>query len=205
MGIRIKISSNVVNTFLEDNISVADRVSMVGSSCGRFTYIGNDSDVSYTKIGRFCSISHHVSVCRGNHPVNYVTTFPAFYYDTSKQIGFTIHHGKPIYDNIYKYPQGESKFQVIIGNDVWIGAHVLILGGVTIGDGAVIGAGSVVTKDVKPYSIVGGNPAKEIRKRFDDNTINKLIALKWWNYSVRVIVDNYRNYADINRFIDKNS
>lgn len=77
--------------------------------------------------------------------------------------------------------------KTIIGNDVWLGANSLVLKGVKIGDGAVIGAGAVVTKDVPPYAIVGGNPAKVIKMRFDDETIGKLMQLQWWNLDLSII------------------
>jgi acetyltransferase-like isoleucine patch superfamily enzyme len=202
--LKICISANVSKTKFEDHISVADKVRIIGSYCGRFTYIGKESDLSNAKIGRFCSISHNVVVCRGNHPLTFVTTHPSFYYDTTKQIGFTIHRGADIYDRIIKYPEGESKYQVIIGNDVWIGAHVLILGGVTIGNGAVIGAGSVVTKDVGPYSVVAGNPAKLIKKRFADQSINRLQTIRWWDKPLKTIIDSYKDYLDCDQFLKIN-
>ena len=83
-----------------------------------------------------------------------------------------------------------SKGDTVIGNDVWIGNGATIMQGVKIGDGAIIGTNSLVTKDVEPYTIVGGNPAKEIRKRFDDETIQILLALKWWDWDVQKITDN---------------
>jgi acetyltransferase-like isoleucine patch superfamily enzyme len=95
-----------------------------------------------------------------------------------------------------------SHEKVFIGNDVWIGANCLIIDGVKIGDGAVIGANSVITKDVEPYLIVGGVPGKPIRKRFDDNTISKLLEFKWWNKDDAWIKQNVSKFWDINDFID---
>lgn len=90
--------------------------------------------------------------------------------------------------------------EIVIGNDVWIGANVTVLSGVTVGDGAVIGAASVVTKDVPPYTIVAGNPARIIRQRFDSITIGKLLELSWWDYGPDILADV--DYSDIGRCID---
>ena len=203
-NVRISSSAYVVNTVFEDNCSIAEGVVMINSSCGRYTYIGKDSVLSYSKIGRFCSIAQNVKVCRGNHPLNFVSTHPSFYSDTKEQMGYTIHRGSNLYDKLYKYPSGENNYQVIIENDVWIGAHVLILGGVRIGNGAVIGAGSVVTKDVEPYAVVGGNPARIIKKRFCDEIIHKLQTIKWWNMSLNSIIVNCEDFVNCEKFIHKN-
>jgi acetyltransferase-like isoleucine patch superfamily enzyme len=126
------------------------------------------------KIGRFCSISENVTVHLGlNHPTHRVTTYPfkAFLDDWPEAEPLTGSHFGP-----------QSKGDVVIGNDVWIGYGAMILSGVTIGDGAVIGAGAVVTKDVEPYAIVAGNPARLIRKRFDEQTIARLLEVRWWEW-----------------------
>ena len=91
-----------------------------------------------------------------------VTTHPSFYYNTENQIGWTLYKGTPLYKEIYRFPKGENLYQVVIGNDVWIGSHVLIMGGVKIGDGAIIAAGAVVTKDVPDNAVVVGVPARII-------------------------------------------
>ncbi len=125
------------------------------------------------EIGKFCSIADDVTFfLGGNHRVDWVSTYP-----------FNVLHqyfsnGK----NISGHPA--SKGNIIIGNDVWIGNGASIMSGVKIGDGAVIGARSVVAKDVKPYEIVVGNPAKSIKMRFDDDTIKRLLELKWWDFSI---------------------
>jgi acetyltransferase-like isoleucine patch superfamily enzyme len=114
-------------------------------------------------IGNYCQIGAYVAIHGTNHPI----TYPSNY------INYRLFNGE-----LSKYKTSKP---VTVGNDVWIGHAVIILGGVNIGDGAIIGAGSVVTKDVEPYSIVGGNPARLIRKRFDDNIIKELQELKWWD------------------------
>jgi len=96
-------------------------------------------------------------------------------------------------------PHMVIKGDTIIGNDVWIGNSVTIMPGVKIGDGAVIGTNAVVTKDVEPYSIVAGNPAKLIRKRFDDDTINFLLELKWWDWSIEKIAENILHIMNADR------
>jgi acetyltransferase-like isoleucine patch superfamily enzyme len=121
------------------------------------------------KIGAYCSIAPGVIIfLGGEHRTDWVTTFPFnVFWKAGCNIG-----GNP-----------RSKGDVVIGNDVWIGQQALILSGVQIGDGAVVAARSTVTKSVAPYSIVGGNPAKEIRTRFDPRTIERLLQVGWWNWS----------------------
>jgi acetyltransferase-like isoleucine patch superfamily enzyme len=131
------------------------------------------SDASLT-IGSFCSIAARIKIyCGGNHRTDWITTYPFGHIG-----GFSKHDGKG-------HPSTNG--DVVIGNDVWIGADVTIMSGVTIGDGAVIAANSHVVKDVEPYTIVGGNPAKTIRKRFSDEIINKLLEIKWWNLDENII------------------
>jgi len=121
------------------------------------------------KIGNFCSIAHGVIVfLGGEHRSDWVTTY-AFSVTWPEVAGHITGHPK-------------TKGNVVIGNDVWIGLNACILSGVTIGDGAVIGAQAVVAKNVPPYAIVAGNPARVIRYRFDEQVIAKLLAIAWWNW-----------------------
>lgn len=123
-------------------------------------------------IGRYCSIASEVCTISGRHPTSdWVSTSPVFY-SNECQCGMS-YASEKLFD--------ESSKKTIIGNDVWIGARAIILSGVKIGDGAIIAAGAVVTKDVEPYTIAGGVPAKPIRKRFTDEQIDALINLKWWD------------------------
>lgn len=128
------------------------------------------------KIGRFCSIAPKVSILLGgNHFTDKISTYPFSHYFKK----YTSNHDR-----------NTKKNDVVIGSDVWIGFGVSILAGVTIGHGAVLGARSVISKDVEPYSIVIGNPAVAIKKRFDDETIAKLLKSEWWTKDISVIKKN---------------
>jgi virginiamycin A acetyltransferase len=164
-------------------------------SIGKFSY-GQYSPIIFgldgpatLKIGNFCSIGPNVTILLNtDHRTDWVTTYPFMaILEGSIQNTFT-------------------KGDVSIGNDVWIGADSLILSGVKIGDGAVIGAHSVVTKDVKPYAIVAGNPAVEVKKRFDEETIKKLLKIRWWDWEFQRIKDNLALLLsdNISKFIEKN-
>jgi virginiamycin A acetyltransferase len=155
---------------------------------GDYTYINEYTriDTNTSKIGKYCSISHNVKIGMGPHPLDFVSTSPVFY---SKVRGFV---NKDIYDE-YK-----DKGYTEIGNDVLIGTNSIILAGVNIGTGAIVAAGSVVVEDVEPYSVVGGNPAKLIKKRFNNNMINKLLKCKWWDKSPNELT----NINDPKRFLD---
>jgi len=150
---------------IDDRITVGDHT--YGANNIIIGSWGNDADIKIT-IGKYCSIADDIIIfISGEHQTNWITTFP-----------FSVLNGK--YQNYIKNIK-PSKGNITIGNDVWICAGVKILSGITIGDGAVLGAYSVITKDVPPYAIVGGNPAKIIRYRFDEESINKLLLIKWWN------------------------
>lgn len=152
---------------------------------GKYTYGHNEINVmswgskSNLMIGSFCSIASETKIfLGGNHRTDFFTTFPFGH----------------IYEDIFtsnnKIEHPISNGDVIIGNDVWIGYNSTIMSGIKIGDGSVIAAGSVVVKDVEPYTIVGGNPAKFIKKRFDDEIIDLLLKLKWWEWSDEKINKN---------------
>lgn len=124
------------------------------------------------RIGKFCSIAEEVKIfLGGNHRMDWVTTYPF------NSIDHFINEGK----DIKGHPH--SKGDVVIGNDVWIGWGAVIMSGVNIGTGAVVGAYAIVTKDVAPYEVVAGNPAKHIRYRFDATRIKQLLELGWWNFA----------------------
>jgi virginiamycin A acetyltransferase len=136
-------------------------------------------------IGKFCMIASDVKfIMNGaNHLTNALTAYPFEIFGNGWE--------KAMQNK--SYPQ---KGDINIGNDVWIGYNATIMSGVTIGDGSIIAANSTVIKNVEPYSIVGGNPAKEIKKRFSEDTISKLLKLKWWNWDIERITKNIQNLTD---------
>jgi acetyltransferase-like isoleucine patch superfamily enzyme len=136
------------------------------------------------KIGKFCSISTNVTIFLvAEHRPDWITTYP-----------FNILFKD--FKSIAGHPS--TKGDVIIGNDVWIGSNSTIMSGVTIGDGAVVGACSLVTRNVAPYSIVGGNPARLIRMRFDSNTIDALLKIRWWDWDLKRIKKNMTTLLSCN-------
>lgn len=148
---------------------------------GAYTYFGDDCIIGSCKIGRFCSIAPGVKIALGEHPLHHVSTHP-FFFGSKNGFKFPDGVGSP-------RPLNEKKYSAaVIGNDVWIGANAVICRGVTIGNGAVVAAGAVVTNDVAPYSIVGGLPAKHLKYRFDQVTIDALMASEWWDYTAESFV-----------------
>lgn len=184
------------NTFFEGG-NIINKDSYFKGKMGYGTYLGPSCSID-AEIGRFCSIAANVKTVNGFHPTeSFVSTHPAFF-STYKQAGFTYVEKKAFQE--IKHAD-ENKHAVVIGNDVWIGENAIILAGVHIGDGAVIAAGAVVTKDVQPYAIVGGVPAKVIRMRFDEETVNKLLSFEWWNKPIQWIEEHSAYFRDINSFI----
>lgn len=157
---------------------------------GKGSYVSESSVLERMKVGRYCSIGPHVHVIHGKHPTReYVSTHPVFYTTAT-----------PICKSYVKtdrfeesdYVDKEKQLFVEVGNDVWIGDGASIMEGVRIADGTIIAAGAVVVKDTQPYEIIGGNPAKHIRYRFEQEDIDFLLDIQWWKHDEEWI----RQYAD---------
>lgn len=141
------------------------------SAIGRFTYISAETKINRTSVGAFCSIGQECIIGGlARHPLDWLSTHPAFF-SSRKQANVTFTEVDLI----------QELGRVEIGNDVWIGARVMVLDGCKVGDGAVLAAGAVVVADVPPYAVVGGVPAKVIRYRFTPDVVNILLESKWWS------------------------
>jgi phosphonate metabolism protein (transferase hexapeptide repeat family) len=161
-----------------------------------YSYVVNDSQITYTSIGKFCSIAAMTRINPGNHPMQRATQ-AHFTYRSSAYFA-----GEADDAEFFAWRRAHH---VEIGHDVWIGHGAIILPGRNVGTGAVIAAGAIVTRDVPAYTIVAGNPAKIIRRRFDERTEERLKALGWWNWSheaLRSALPDFRKLG-VEAFLDK--
>lgn len=200
-GIKVSLTSNTTNTTFEGYNKIGRKTIISNSIVGMMTYLGPNTNLPNTIIGRYCSIGSYVDLIVGKHPTEtFVSTHPAFY-STREQSTFTFVNENKFEEIHYIKTVNNRKFVTEIGNDVWIGSHVKISDGIKIGDGAIIAAGSIVNKDVPPYAIVGGIPAKLIRYRFDNSTIELLKDFRWWNKDVSWLKENSTLFINIDNLI----
>lgn len=168
--------SNLLKCQIDDYVAINRHCILDHSDMGLGSYINHNTTLKHTVVGKFCCISWDVCLYGGSS------------HDYSTPSMYTSYHWKTIFGSTIDKSLDKAKTQ--IGNDVWIGNGAIVINGVKVGDGAIIGAGAVVTKDVPPYSIVVGVPARVIRKRFDDNTIERLLNVKWWNWPLETIAQH---------------
>jgi acetyltransferase-like isoleucine patch superfamily enzyme len=161
----------IKKTILGKNVKIGSFSTIFSSSIKDYSYVGSFCSVVSTDIGKYCSIADFCLIGGASHPTTWVSTSPVF------------HTGKNIFNkNFTKNFYNPYEKKTTIGNDVWLGHNCIVKSGVTISDGCIIGAGSILTKNTGPYEIWAGNPAKLIRKRFEESIIIELINIKWWEW-----------------------
>ncbi len=174
-----------------EGVTVESGTRLINCRLGRYTYLAFEGYYRDCTIGSFCSFGPQSMVGLGLHPTNVVSTSPAFYAAAHSACRIRFAERQVFVEHL------PTQF----GSDVWIGARVIISGGVNVGHGAIIAAGAVVTKDVPPYAIVGGVPARLIRMRFPDDVIGHLLRVCWWDQSVEWIRKYSGTFSDVDRFL----
>lgn len=177
-------------------VEIGERTRLAHSSFGDYSYIMEDGQILFSDIGRFCSIASDVRINPSNHPI-WRASQHHFTYRSDDYFA-----GEARDESVFAWRRESG---VTVGHDVWIGHGATVTPGVTVGDGAVIGTGAVVTKDVAPYAIVAGVPARVIRMRFPDPVIKRLQALAWWDWphdDIHRALSDFRNLAIVD-FLDR--
>lgn len=181
----------IKNSEINPSSKIEAGSTVINSSFDKYSFCGYDCKIINTEIGSFCSIADSVVIGVAQHPINWVSTSPVFY------------TGRDSVTKKFSEFVREPSKKTIIGHDVWIGERAIIKAGVNIGTGAIIGMGAVVTKDVLPYDIVAGVPAKTIRSRFDKDTVENLINSKWWELDESILTNYAKYICDAPLFIEK--
>ena len=168
---------------------------------GAFTYSDRDCELNDCEVGRYCSIGAHVILGPGEHPLDFLTTHPIATDGLGRIAGFA---GQPLYiDHCLTEASRPvpGRNRTTIGSDVWIGSRAIVSQGVTVGMGAVIASGSVVTRDVPPFAIVAGAPARVLRYRFDEQLIERIVRSQWWTLDLSCLPK--RDFADVDGFLSE--
>lgn len=191
----IRASEVGKNVKLGKKVTLSNGTFVFGKKIGSYTYVNRFTiiDKNVKSIGKFCSIAVNCRIGQGAHPMDWVSTH-----------SFTYNKVYNFIKNDIKNNKFQDDLETIIGNDVWIGSNATILAGITIGDGAIIGAHSLVNKDVEPYSVVVGAPAKHLKYRHSKEHRTMLLKAQWWNWSKEKIksnIDAFRNIEDFKNIL----
>jgi phosphonate metabolism protein (transferase hexapeptide repeat family) len=187
-------SARLVDCELGSWTEIGPRVTMLESSFGDYSYLAGDNQIVYASIGRFCSIASHVRINPGNHPMQRVTQHHMTY--RRAMYGFA-----PADDHAFF--QWRREHRCSIGHDVWLGHGAIVMPGVSVASGAVVGAGAVVTRNVEPYMIVAGVPARPIRLRFAEAVVKQLLAIAWWDWDRATLEARFHELNDVAAFVEK--
>ena len=194
-GIRIGYMAFARRCSFGKNVTIYSFARLDSVTIGDMSYVSRDARIANVDIGKFACIGPETLLGLGRHPTrDFVSSHPAFY-STRRQAQITF---------VAKAGFGEFE-RIKIGNDVWVGARAIIMDGVSIGDGAVVAAGAIVTKDVAPYAIVAGSPARVLRYRFSPEQITQLLAIAWWDRPLQWLQEHAGEFADARLFIGRNS
>jgi acetyltransferase-like isoleucine patch superfamily enzyme len=177
----------------EEGVVIQEDVRLSNATIGGHSYVSERSILWNCRIGRYCSIGPEVRIGLGIHPTrNVISTYPGFY-STRRDVPISFHTGR-----------GDPEHRMVsVGHDVWIGARVVVLDNVTISDGAIIGAGSIVTRDIPPYAVAVGAPARVTRVRFSESEIGILERVAWWNRDIEFCRANAPYFDDPRLFFEK--
>ncbi|PJF48373.1 MAG: acetyltransferase [Candidatus Thermofonsia Clade 3 bacterium] len=189
-------SSFVLDSRLGSWTDIGPNCSIIESVFDDYSYAADNVSIIYAQIGKFCSIASHVRINPGNHPMDRVTQHHCTY--RRVEYGFAETDDEAFFD-------WRRAHRWVVGHDVWIGHAAVVMPGVSIGIGAVVGAGAVVTKDVGPYEVVVGVPARRIRKRFDDAVIERLMRIAWWDWDRPTLEARFDDLRDVLAFLEKYS
>lgn len=179
--------AKVRNSELGKYVEIDERTRITDSKVGDYSYILHDSEIIYTDVGKFCAIAPFTRINPGNHPYWRAAISNITYRSSNYGLG----------ENDQEFFQWRKKQRVIIGHDVWIGQDVLVMPGVNVGIGAIIGGGAIVTKDVPNYTIVAGNPAKTIKRRFSEKIEEELLKISWWDWEHEKIKSEMENFRKL--------
>lgn len=198
---KVSFSSQCSFCKISKGVSIGPHVRLSFTTIDKYSYISRDSSAVFAEIGRFTSIGPNTKIGQGLHPISLLSTSP-FLYSCRPPVA---HHSFCSESKFSEHTNISESLRVRIGNDVLIGANVTIADGVSIGHGAIVGYGSYVKKNVMPYEIVAGVPAKHLRYRFDKNTISSLLYYEWWNLSdlhIRQISKRINSLAECLQYLD---
>ena len=186
----VRIKDSDIGSWTE----IGENSVLVESSFGDYSYCAGNNSIFYSTIGKFCSIASDVRINPGNHPMERVIQHHCTY--RRRQYGFSATDDESFFD-------WRRKDHCTLGNDVWIGHGVTIMPGVSVATGAVVGSGAVVTKDIPPYAVAVGVPARIIRKRFENSTIDKLLTIAWWDWPREKMESSFHLLNDIEEFLKR--
>jgi hypothetical protein len=187
-------TSLVIDSCIGEWTDIGPNCSLVESTFDDYSYAADNVSIIYAQVGKFCSIASHVRINPGNHPMDRVTQ----HHMTYRRVEYGLGEADDA-----AFFEWRRAHQCVIGHDVWLGHAVTVMPGVRIGTGAVVGSGAVVTKDVGPYEIAVGVPARAIRQRFADDVIATLLRIAWWEWDRAALEARFDDLRDVPMFLEK--